>query len=263
MSLVTQALVIVAAFVLENRTWAGEQIQRQPISPMGEILQGGPTQKPFLAVYAESARFDIEGRATNGREGDVELKIYVHIAPGVTITDEEIELTLDISNAGFTLDMMGRQVDHAFHIPGVWFKIWNLFVMSVKRRDVKYALYETEDGIRVPTMEITYSLKTIPDPMHGGLISGQKAWLALDAAMRDRGEETTAVANIFKELIEAEEGLPDYQALQANFGLTAGGVRASGIGPLVDGATNEDGTTPPLSEINFNTSVDVVPPKVD
>lgn len=258
MSLVAQALVALTHYVLHDRTWAGDRIMEQPVDPIGDLLeQASGGMKPVLAVYVESSKIDVDGRETQGKKGELELKVFVYISPGMTELPEGAAFTLDGRKAGLTLNVVGRQVDAALHFgnPG-WIAVWNRFVISVDERMVRYMLVEIENGARVPTMEITYRCCTIPDPDFGTPIYG--AWLAFDTALRTAGGDKTLLADLIKGMIENPTGLPDYQDLQMNFGLTDAGLAATGLAP-VPGAVDDDEFPVELEEINLDQSVVIVP----
>jgi hypothetical protein len=258
MSLVAQALVALTHYVLDGRTWADDRIQEQPVDPIGDLLeQASGAQKPVLAVYVESSKVDVDGRETQGKKGELDLKVFVYISPGTTELPEGTVFTLDGRKAGLTLNVVGRQVDASLHFGNPeWIAVWNRFVVNVEERMVRYMLVEIENGARVPTMEITYRCCTIPDPDFGKPIYG--AWLAFDSALRAAGGDKILLADLIKGMIENPIGLPDYQDLQANFGLTDAALAATGLGP-VPGAVDEDEETVELEEITNDGDTIIVP----
>lgn len=258
MSLVAQALVALTHYVLDGRTWAGDRIQEQPVDPISDLIEAasGP-QKPVLAVYVDSAKMDVEGRETQGKKGELDLKVFVYISPGVTEVPEGTAFTLDGRQAGLTLNVVGRQVDAALHYGNdAWVKIWNRFVVSVEERVVRYMLVEIENGVKVPTMEITYRCCTIPDPEFGQPIYG--AWQGLDTQLRVAGGDKVLLADLIKGMIETPAGLPDYRDLQINFGLTDAALAATGLAP-VTGATTEQGAPVKLQQVDVLSGVTIVP----
>lgn len=258
MSLVSQALVAITHYVLDGQTWAGDKIMEQPVDPIGDLLlNAGTRQKPVIAVYVETARHDVEGRETQGMKGELDLKIFAYISPGITELPEGVGFTLDGRTAGLTLNVIGRQIDGALHSGNPsWISVWRRFVIKVDERSVRYMLVEVENGARVPTMEVTYRCCTIPDPDFGTPIYG--AWLDLDTALRAASAEKTKLADLFKGMIENPADLPDYQDMQANFGLTDAGLAATGLAP-VPGATDDEEETVQLEEIGFDQDVTIVP----
>jgi len=258
MSLVAQALVALTHYVLDGQTWAGDQIMEQPVEPIGDLLRGaGDAQKPVLAVYVESAKMQIQGRETQGEKGMLDLKVFAYIAPGRVKLPDGIGFELDGSQAGLTLNVIGRQIDAALHLgAAAWLPVWRKFVFSIEEREVRYMLVEVESAVKIPTMEISYRCATIPDPDFGTPLYG--SWLALDSALRDAGGDKVKLADLFKGMIESPAGLPAYQDLQANFGLTDAGLAATGLGP-VPGAVTEDGDPVELEQITNDSDVIIVP----
>ena len=258
MSLVSQALVSLTRYVLLGNTWAADRVLEQPVEPIDDLLRGADgAQKPVLAVYVESAKMEVVGRETQGRKGMLDLKVFVYIAPGTTELPEGTAFTLDGRQAGLTLNVVGRQVDAALHFGSdAWISVWRKFVVSVDEREVRYMLVEVENGVKIPTMEICYRCSTIPDPEFGTPVYG--AWLALDTALRTAGGEKAVLADLFKAMIENPAGMPDYQDLQVNFGLTDAALAATGLGP-VPGATDDDEETVELEDITNDGDAIITP----
>jgi hypothetical protein len=253
MSLVTQALLIAAQKVLTGSTWAETNVLKQPIDPISEVLRVAEgASVPVIAVYVETADFDIEGRRTQGKSAKIDLKVFVYISPGVVKLPEEAgyEFTLDGTVAGLTLDMMGRQIDAALHTStSPWVEIFRKMVPKFTQRMEQFALIELEHGVRIPCLEILYKLESIPDPDFGTPIAGMAAWSMFDAQLRVEGSETTKLADLFKEMIERPEGLSPYQDIINNFGLTAGDFASTGLGPLPAAVDPDTGAVPVLEEI--------------
>lgn len=258
MSLVAQALVALTHYLLDGRTWAGARVQEQPVEPIDDLLRGAEgAQKPVIAVYVESAKMDVVGRETQGQKGMLDLKVFVYVAPGITELPEGAVFTLDGRQAGLTLNVVGRQIDAALHSgSATWLPVWRKFVTSVEEREVRFMLVEVENGVKIPTMEITYRCCTIPDPDFGTPIYG--AWLAFDTALRAAGGDKIILADLLKGMIEEPGGLPDYQDLQMNFGLTDAGLAATGLAP-VPGAVGDDDEPVDLEEIELDGGVTIVP----
>lgn len=252
MSLLNQALVYITHYALEGRTWADTNIKDQPIDPIGDLLQGaGDRQKPVLAVYVESARSPVSDRATQGQKTTVNLKVFVYISPKKMDLPEDVEFELDGTTAGLSLNLVGRQVDAALHHGNSdWIAVWRKFILSIAERRVQYILVEIEDNVRIPAMEITYECEAIPDPEFGVAIENLKAWSLLDAALRADGGQKVALADLFKAMIEAPEGLAGWENLMQNFGLTVPGLDATGLGPYEHEAVDDETHEPvPLSSV--------------
>jgi hypothetical protein len=258
MSLVAQALIALTHYVLDGQTWAGDRIMEQPVEPIGDLLNGaGAAQKPVLAVYVESAKMQVQGRETQGERGMLDLKVFAYIAPGRTELPEGTDFELDGRQAGLTLNVVGRQIDAALHVgDAAWLPVWRKFVFSIEEREVRYMLVEVENAVKIPTMEICYRCSTIPDPDFGTPLYG--AWLAFDGALRTAGGDKAVLADLFKGMIENPAGLPDYQDLQMNLGLTDAGLAATGLAP-VPGAVDDDDEPVELEDIGLDQDVVIVP----
>lgn len=249
MSLVAQALCVVAQNLVMGRTWAGDDVLLQPVYPIDEVMREGREPAPVVAVYSEHSKANVEGRATQGRSNSVDLKFFVYNAPGtnrVVIDGSEVlEVDLDTNNAGITLNVVARQIDAALHtmVP-LWSECWRKMVVKVDDRDIRYVLIEIENGVKIPAAEIGYSISAIPDPDFGAPLTA--AWQALDAALKTTAEGTK-LAKLFELLIVDPLGLPAWQQFRDNFALTDGGLAGSGLGPY-QGVTLPNGDVPPFQQ---------------
>lgn len=265
MSLINQALVIATAYTLKNKTAALNRISRQPVDPVNDLLRDeNANQQPVLAVYVESSSAEVAGKATQGNSTRIVLKIYAYISPGKTRIESEgedglLEFTLDGDRAGLTLDIIGRQVDAALH-PAQhddWAAVWHKMVVRVASRDVHYVLYEIENGIRIPAMEISYELTAIPDPNFVG--EPTIAWQMFFAALR-LTTEGAQLADLFESLMKDPANVPDYMALQANYGLTPEAAAATGLYPVdIASVTNPGAQTPGLVDVGLDGEIVIVP----
>jgi len=260
MSLINQAVVHIAQNCLLDQTWATDLVFKQPVDPIGDVLRsGGAEQKPVLAVYVDTTDFVVEGGQTQGNSANVDLKVFIYIAPGrVNLPDDITEFSLDTNTAGLTLDLVARQVDQAlFHHEGPWMDVWRKFFSKVVGRKIRYMLVEVENAVRVPTMEITYSLVTSPDPNYGSPL--KPGWVLFDQILRT-SSEGIILADIFKQAIEGAGGLPDYQILQTNFSMTDAALGATGLAPFdPTSVLPVTGNTPLLTEITVTGDVEMVP----
>ena len=249
MSLVAQAVCVIAQALIAGKTWAGDDVLLQPVDPIGEIMQDGGEEAPVVAVSAERTNFKVDGRATQGICTKVELKIFAYCAPGVltkTLDDGSsiVEVSLDTEKAGLTLNVMARQIDAAFHAEnGAWSAAWRKFVTKIEQREVRYVLIEIENGVKIPTAEIGFTVEAIPDPDFGGPVT--VAWNLLFDALGATAEGEK-LAGLFRALILTPSGIPDWKMFRDNFALTDAGMAATGLGPYA-GVTMPDGSIPPLT----------------
>lgn len=262
MSLVAQALMTSATEILKGETWADQSVYLSPVDPIAEVLRGAEEQqKPVIAVYVEKADFKVEGKQTQGVSQVIVLKAYVYVAPGrKDVSINEIELSLDTHTAPLTLAVMARQLDAAlFHSESTpWVDTWRKMISSVSDRNQAFMLVEVEDGLRIPTMEIVYTLNAIPDPQFGTPMTA--AWTLFDAALRSLGAEGETVADVFKALMEDPDGLPSYDLLQRNFGLTSGALIATGLAPYNADSVDPGEEPPVVEEVTGSPDVEIVPP---
>lgn len=255
MSLVSQALCVIAQAIVKGRTWAGDDVLLQPVYPIEEVLKDGRDPAPVIAVYAEHARYDVEGRGSQGRKTRVDLKFIVYNAPGVNrITvrsdsdasdgvEDSLIIDVDTEKAGLTLNVVARQIDASLHADvALWADCWRKMVVTIEDRDVRYILIEIENGVKIPAAEIGYTLSVIPDPDFGAPMTA--AWVLFDTALKSTAEGAV-LAEIFELLITEPSGLPDWKQFRDTFALSPGGMAATGLGPFA-GVTAADGEIPPF-----------------
>ncbi len=263
MSLVAQALSVTAQNLIIGQTWAGSDVLLQPVDPIGEVLQKQNRDPvPVVAVFVENSMFGVEGRATQGNSSKVNLKVFVYLSPAkreYTSGEGEdmISFELDQNTAGLTLNVMARMIDAAFHVQeNDWTKVWKKMVRSVDGRDVKYVLVEIESpAIRIPVVEISYAINSIPDPDFG--VPMTEGWQLFHDALQS-SQEGQILAKLFKHLIENPKDLQEFEQIRNNFGLTSAGLEAAGVGPYQD-VTTEAGAIPPLTENTVSAGNTVLP----
>jgi hypothetical protein len=256
MSLVGQALLMVVARAVSGRTWAEDRVLEQPINPLELILRkDAGAGKPALAVYVEQVEGEPVGLETQHGAQTIILKAIAYVPPTVTVVEGEETLRFDDSGAGLVLNVLGRQVDTALHAgDATWVGLFRNFALNVKERKARFLLIELEDGVRVPSIELAYTLTTVPEPEMGQALYG--AWAALDAALRDESEGTAIVADIFKGLIENPVDLPAYARLQLAGNYTDAAYMAIGLAPLA----TDDEEAVGLQEVDVESEFEVIGP---
>lgn len=259
MSMVNQAIVIATQQALIGHTWAADRVFRQPVSPLDEVLrQDDGDQMPALAVYVENSSADVPGRQSQGNASSLVLKVFVYLAPGMVKLPDGVVYAFNTSNAGLLLDVICRQIDAAFHpsTQRTWVDVWRKIVTNITRRETHYLLYEIENAVKVPVAELTYSISAIPEPNF--FADPTVAWQMLDSALRQIPDEGTMLADLFKSLIVDPSTVPDYAALQANFGLTTAALKATGLAPYDFASVTNAGSTPVLTQVIPDGEIDTV-----
>lgn len=235
MSIVGFATRLVAAQILRDNTWAERRIVDSPVDPLAEVLGSGG--KPVLALYTgDSVRvISAQGRQTQGAAQTIDLMVYVYVPP----SEHELAPSFDSTGQGaaVALDVIERQVDAAFRLgPAEWVAIWNKLVTVVERVRTRPVVIETERGVTIPTVEIVYTLSTVPEPDFGDELYG--GWKLLDQALKADGG-LRPLAPILADLMRAPAGLPDWRTVQANMGVNRDAMRAIGDAPFDDSEQGE------------------------
>lgn len=237
MSLVSFGLRLVASRLLRGQTWAGSRIYNSPVDPVAEWQQGAEAgqAQPCIAIYSGKRVPVVVGKATQGKSATIDLVFNIFVPPTVIIaspeTDEAPAITLETSNTGgaMVIDLIERQIEAAFRFgPATWREIWDIMVVEVQGLESRPLLYEIDKTVQIPCVEVTYSLKTIPDPDFG--VPLLPAWTKLKAAML-ADADYAASAPLLDQLISAPSGLLDWQLVQAAFGLSLPAVDALGMSP--------------------------------
>lgn len=249
MSMVGQALVMIAARTIKGRTWAGDRILEQPVDPIDQMLRGDEKKgRPFIGVYFESSKSEPIGMETQRGMSELVLKLIAYIPPEVTIVENGVELRMQDSGAGLALNVIARQADAALHFGNeTWVDLFKGFVPSVTGRRVRFILIELEGGLRIPAIECQYELNTVSEPEFGRELYGY--WKKLDDALRAEGLEGAAVADMFTRMIKDPGDLTDWEQFQMTTGLRNEAFSASGLAPLAiddsDAVDIEDITSDP------------------
>jgi len=256
-SLISQAILITMKNAMKGRTWAQDRILEQPIDPIVDMLGSGPDQgKPVIAIYAEKVEGKPVGRETQGGEQNIDLKVYVYVPPTRVEVADGMTFEIDNTGAALALNLIGRQVDASFHFGNPeWIGLFRKFVTRIESKVARFVLVEIENSVRIPCLEIAYSLISVADADFGKPLYG--AWIELDRLLRQTAEGA-ALADFMKSLIEQPSGLFDYEQFQMNFGLTDTAMSAIGLGPLI---LTEEGIVPVVVDVDAPVSITIVPPE--
>lgn len=245
MSLVSQALITTARHLISGSTWAGLNVVESPIDPIADMGIRAATDKrpPMVAIYVE------RGAANPDSEpGEADMKFYIYLPTDTVQLPNGVAYTGGRKNAGMTLNLIARQVENALmNGAAPWIGIWRR--LKVSRGPVTYRslLIEIENGVRIPAMEITMILETIPEPVIGEPLGATFAMF--DAALR--AAEGDGLADLIKTAIETPAGLHVHLDAAMQLGLSQAATDALGLSPVVDGIADETGTPPLLEDVGF------------
>lgn len=258
MSLVGQALLMVAARAISGQTWAEDRVSEQPIDPLTTVIDAdGGAGKPAVAVYTESVESDPRALETQRGEQTATLKIVAYLPPKITVTEGETELSFEHKGAGFALNVLGRQIDRALHHGNApWVNMFRKFASRIVEKKLRFLLIELEDGVRIPSLELTYVTACIAEPEFGKALFGY--WVEFDTLLREDTEEAT-LADVIKALIETPSDLPGFEQFQMTNNLTDSDMIAIGLAPM---ATDEDGEEVTLTEVEIDGEMPVVGPEL-
>jgi len=256
-SLISQAILIIVKNAMKGRTWAQDRILEQPIDPIVGMLTSGPEQgQPVVAVYSEKVEGKPVGRETQGGQQKIDLKVYAYVPPARLQLPDGLAFEIDNTGASLALNILGRQVDGAFHFGNPeWVALFKRFVTNVEGKTARFILVEVENSVRIPCLEIAYDLVAVADADFGKPLYG--AWLELDALLR-LTSEGILLADLFKSMIEQPSGLLDYQQFQMNYGLTDAAMNAIGLAPVI---LANDGTVPIVEDVDVPIDPTIVPPE--
>lgn len=231
MSILSQALVTSFRKMVNDRTWAGDRVSEQPVDPLADVLRAdGRPPLPVIAVYCDEVAGNPSGRETQSGTQSVSMNVFAYLPPaGILVPDGSAEL--GAAQAGFALNLLGRQIDASMHYGhDDWIALWRRLVPRITSKKSRFVLLEIESGVRIPTLELTYELMAVEEPMFGKPLYG--AWLQLDTLLR-ASPDGAIVAEYIKAAIEAPNDLLDYERFRANHALTYSELETTGFAPVM------------------------------
>ena len=243
---VSFALTLIAERVVKGKTWAGDNIEREPINPLNTLLnplkedQNVP-QRPLIAIYGDKTKTQPTDRDVSTDYAQVDLNFYVFVAPGRTrLPDDEdgnalYQFELDGEKANLTLPMIARQIENALRDPeDEWAALWKKFVLGYTEVSTIPILHEIEGGAKVPCMEIKYSIRAKANPDQGVV---PPRWKSL-IDMLSVSSEDQILGQLLESLI-LEDDTNVFDPEMRRFALTESAFIASGMAP-VEGSTDPD-----------------------
>lgn len=255
MSLVAQAMVMTVARALRGKTWAQDRVFEQPVNPLSFALAEGDG-RPMLAIYTEHTTGKPRGLELQHGIQDLCLKIVAYVPPVVRVIEDGREVAFNSDSAGLVLNLIQRQVASHLQVGNTpWVQLFRKLTARGTERKVRYLLIEFEDGVRLPSAELSIDLDCAPEPQIGAPVSG--IWLTLDTLLREEGED--GLADLLKASIETTEVLPEWAWLQAQLNLSDEAYLATGLAPL---AVADNGQPPVLTDADIETTIQVSPPQV-
>lgn len=231
MSILSQALVTSFRKIVTDRTWAGQEVHEQPVDPLANVLRDdGSKPTPVIAIYCDEVAGGPAGRETQSGTQNVSMHVFAYLPPaGFSVPDGSADL--GAAQAGFALNLLGRQIDASLHYGhDDWIAIWRRLVPRVVSKKSRFVLLEIETGARVPTLELTYELMAVEEPMFGKPLYA--AWVQLDGLLRAT-EDGAIVANYIKAAIEQPGDVQDYEKFRANHALSYSELETAGFAPVV------------------------------
>lgn len=241
MSLARIALRIAVVQALRGRTLVGQNVLDSRIGLI-EVGDDGSAMtdqtKPFVAVYTgpgEAEGRDLRSLTENGQtwlvfEIGVTAKMAVvdettdvsHIVPGIPATDDALELVLDL---------IVREIGNVLTDPdNVWSEIYRGLVSRVAKIEVEPL--RSDGGQRLAARSVRIAVDLACDPVMGERSADASI---LGPFLRELDKVPGEVAASQAEMIRTavgEGGAPDWKVVQRRKGMTAGELRALGLGPI-------------------------------
>jgi hypothetical protein len=240
-SLAVAAIKIAAVRSLKGRTSAGDAVFDSVVEPFDALRDHGA---PVVVVYCDTGKRHVEGPDLFGTGQVIELSLDMFVAQAVTVDAGETEIRIPASDEGHEVYLRSL----AYEIEKVLLADRSPWPDLFRRLWFRASAHEfcewdrgaiAEKGRRQALLRVTYKLGTIADPIPGAEPEG--VWADLVAAM-EADHELADLARYWHELI-AGTGAPDWQRVQAALGLSAGSLRALGLGPQVAGDASAPGST--------------------
>lgn len=226
MSLVAFALRTAFKETLKGRTLAGDRVVDSPLEPLDDILAENAPAKPYIAIFTGDTSKSPDGRETAKTPGEIEMTVQVYCPPEVAIGD----IRVSGSAVAAVIDAVERQIDRAIAVEdNAWTKLLRRLAHHISNISSRPYQMQTENGVRIPMREMTYTCKVVADPSFDLTeLKVDTVWLDLDTAMRAHAG-LAPLADFFRDLALRPDGLTDMRALQARLGATEVEMRNMGL----------------------------------
>lgn len=230
--LVAMALRVATRKILMGNTFAQNGVFDSPLDPISQLLDtaAGSSDRPIICLYTQETSNSPKGKDLGGESLSVDLVLLCYLTPAKTEVQDGILLETRESGAAMALDILASQINRALRFgPQKWRYVFDRMVLQIEKAMSRNVLVEVEQNVKIPTLEIILSLKTIPEPTYGNPLYG--AWLEMDAAMRT-DTELAGLADFIKALITEPTPVTDWRYVQAQGAYSLADVRAMGVAPV-------------------------------
>lgn len=234
MSLARLALRLCAVRALAGRTTVGANVTDSDfgaldLTPDGQISTD--RESPFVLIYTDESRATETDMRSLRQNGELDLVLEYGIASPMTeineATGEAVIAGFNIpatdANLEAALDLIDRQVMAVLSGDDGFAELWRGLsdgVTKIERR----RRASTDEGVRIAARQTRITLAAKPDPVFGQPLSPGSIWSRLVIALAD---------DPALEMVQAMLGetRPEWSAVIAGRGMTAGETRALGFAP--------------------------------
>jgi hypothetical protein len=230
-------LTVVAA--LRGQTWADKRVFDSDNTPLSQALMLNEAAKPYIVVYTDADnRNEQNGTDIYGMRRELNLVLEIGVASKVEGTTGTAELKIPLTDEGMeiALDMVEDQaLATLFGTPqNEWSELLKGFVLRVERLTGQRGASSDRDR-RWAARQLSIVCDVISDLPPGEPIPEDHPIMQFveiskrhpEADMEHAAEICTALAS--------RDVRPDWERVQAWFGVRRVGLRAAGLSPLASG----------------------------
>ena len=267
MSVIRMLTRLSAVAALRGQTWADKRIYDSDNTPLSQALMLNESAKPYIVVYTDADnRMDQNGTDIYGMTRELGLVLEIGVASKVEGKTGETEIKIPLTDEGMelALDMVEDQALGAlFGDPqNDWAELLKGFILRVQRVTGQRGASSDRDH-RWAARQISIVCDVISDlpfgepvpedhPMREFILVSEKH---PEADMEHAAEICTALVS--------REAAPEWERMQAVFGVRRIGLRSAGLAPLAssivpivtnygDDLTDTRGEAPIVRKIGYD-----------
>lgn len=267
MSVIRMLTRMCAVAALRGQTWADKRIYDSDNTPLSQALMLNESAKPYIVVYTDADnRSEQNGTDIYGMRRELNLVLEIGVASkveGKTGT-EELKIPLTDEGMEIALDMVEDQALSALFgdVQNEWAELLKTFVLRVERLTGQRGASSDRDR-RWAARQLSIVCDVISDLPPGEPIPEDHPIMQFaEIAKRHPEADMDHAAEICRALA-SRDVRPEWERVQAWFGVRRLGLRAAGLAPLASGVvptttiygddlTDTRGEAPIIRKIGFD-----------
>jgi len=236
MSVIRMLTRLTAVAALRGQTWADKRVFDSDNTPLSQALMLNAAAKPYIVVYTDGDnKMEQNGTDIFGMRREMGLTLEIGVASKIEGTTGNAEIKIPLTDEGMeiALDMVEAQaIEALFGDPrNDWCELLKGFILRVERLTGQRGASSDRDR-RWAARQITIVCDAISDLPPGIPVPEDhpiREFITVSEAHPEANMEHAA--EICKALCDREE-MPEWEQMQAMFGVRRLGLRSAGLAPL-------------------------------